>query len=180
MAYKAYKRSITGLESTTGVIKKPRYQAPINTARTRQMKRWDVGEKLSVSVFYWNDTPMVDIINNDKMHAALALTTDQFRTMKAVKEAMTKGNFEYDIGSDVLLKREVFKSKWYVSVRQQFKDDQGLIRPGKQGSNMAEDVWDGFVSIMDEIGEFRFYFILLFFILLSLFYMCICMVSYNF
>jgi hypothetical protein len=135
-------------------VKKQRYQAPVSVARTRQLKRWDISDKVSASVFYCNDSPMVDLINNNKPTAALSITTDQFMTLNAVKDTVGNGNFEYDLGADVFLKRDVFKNKWYVSVRQYFKDVQGLVRPGKQGITMDADTWEGFVAVMHELGEF--------------------------
>lgn len=151
------KRSMTGLEGTSvGVTKKPRYQIPFATARMNQLTKWCVSEKLTIALIYFDGAAMVDITNPEKYGSSLALTPDQFRTVDAVKDAMTVGNFEYNIGGDIYLKREVYKTKWYVSIRQHYKDARGQVRPGKRGANMGEDVWKAFISIMNEIGKYNY------------------------
>jgi hypothetical protein len=134
--------------------KKRKYTPAITLSRTRQLVEWDVSDKLTVGVFYHDGEAMIDITNPQKANVSLALTTDQFRTLHAIKDDMGSGSYEYNMGLQIYLKREVYKSKWYVSVRQHYKDNLGRVKPGKNGANMAEDVWADFVSTMDEIGMY--------------------------
>jgi hypothetical protein len=149
----AFKRSLTGADDMTALFKKKRTEVPISSSRKRLIKTWDVSEKVTVGVFVHLDRPMIDIVNTVKPTASLILSADTFHTLHAVKSSIGTANFEYNIGEDVLLKREQYKGKWYISVRQHYKDARGQMRPAKQGANVTEDVWAVFTSAMNQIGE---------------------------
>lgn len=50
-------------------------------------------------------------------------------------------NFTYDIGSMLILRHEMFKDKWSVTLRETYMDDKGEIQAGKYGVSVAPDVY---------------------------------------
>ena len=98
-------------------------------------------------VYKHTDTVRVDFTKKSpKKPMCVSLKPNNFITMYHVSDMVTdairrKKSFTYDMGDQIYLTHEQFRSKWSVNIRQYYTDDRGDEQPGRWGVNMTQQEW---------------------------------------
>ena len=56
------------------------------------------------------------------------------------------------VTNELKVEKSEFRGKKYVSIRKWY-DDNGILKPGKNGVNMTEEEWGKFLEKFEEIKE---------------------------
>jgi len=56
------------------------------------------------------------------------------------------------VTNELKVEKSEFRGKKYVSIRKWY-DDNGILKPGKNGVNMTEEEWEKFLEKFEEIKE---------------------------
>jgi len=127
----------------------------LKASRTNVVRAWVLGTTtLKTQLFYHDSCWHIDVINEEKPNTVLTLNRDVLATLNCVKDMVSEGEFSYHLGDNVYLKRNLFRSKWYLSVRLYYSGEDGSLQPGRQGVTMTETAWCALKSSLGSIGMY--------------------------
>jgi hypothetical protein len=127
---------------------------PIKLSRTKVIKKVTATEVVIGNVFYHDGGWWVDLINVNKPGCGLPLSTDVLVTLNYMKEYVGEQESKHNLGENVYLTRSLFRSKWYVSVREYYTSDDGTLQPGRQGVTVDLEGWRGVKASISYLGKY--------------------------
>jgi hypothetical protein len=117
------------------------------------VKKWFTTGGISSHLFYHDGGWWVDLFNDVKPSSAVALSREVFTTLCHIKDSVPDGEFAHNLGDNIYLKRSLFRSKWYTSVRMYYTSDNGSMQPGRQGVTVNDTAWGCLKTTIDNIGK---------------------------